>query len=147
MDDMLYVNDKEYRLLKLLGKGKGGYSYLAQIGQEYVVVKQIHHEPCPYYQFGNKIEAEWNDYQRLQSIGIPMPELLDIDRAAERIVKEYGERDVSPEQRLKDKDKRRAAYYRFYTDMKWGHAQNYDITLNSGTLGIDKCVAIIKQLY
>lgn len=66
---------------------------------------------------------------------------------AERIVKEYGERDVSPEQRLKDKDKRRAAYYRFYTDMKWGHAQNYDITLNSGTLGIDKCVAIIKQLY
>ena len=89
MDDMLYVNDKEYRLLKLLGKGKGGYSYLAQIGQEYVVVKQIHHEPCPYYQFGNKIEAEWNDYQRLQSIGIPMPELLDIDRAAERIVKEY----------------------------------------------------------
>ena len=66
---------------------------------------------------------------------------------AERIVKEYGERDVSPEQRLKDKDKRRAAYYRFYTDMKWGHAQNYDITLNSGTLGTDKCVAIIKQLY
>ena len=71
----------------------------------------------------------------------------DLSFRAERIVKEYGERDVSPEQRLKDKDKRRAAYYRFYTDMKWGHAQNYDITLNSGTLGIDKCVAIIKQLY
>lgn len=31
--------------------------------------------------------------------------------------------------------------------MKWGHAQNYDITLNSGTLGIDRCVSIIKQLY
>lgn len=71
----------------------------------------------------------------------------DLSFRAERIVKEYGERDVSPEQRLKDKDKRRAAYYRFYTDMKWGHAQDYDITLNSGTLGIDKCVAIIKQLY
>ena len=71
----------------------------------------------------------------------------DLSFRAERIIKEYGERDVSPEQRLKDKDKRRAAYYRFYTDMKWGHAQNYDITLNSGTLGIDKCVAINKQLY
>ena len=43
--------------------------------------------------------------------------------------------------------KRRAAYHRFYTDMKWGHAQNYDITLNSGSLGIDKCVQIIKSLY
>lgn len=45
------------------------------------------------------------------------------------------------------KDKRRAAYHRFYTDMKWGHAQNYDLTLNSGTLGLDKCVEIIKSLY
>lgn len=66
---------------------------------------------------------------------------------ADRIVKVYGEREQSPEQRIRDKDKRRAAYHRFYTDMKWGHAQNYDLTLNSGTLGIDRCVEIIKELY
>lgn len=71
----------------------------------------------------------------------------DMKFRAERIVKEYGERAESPEQRLRDKDKRRAAYHRFYTDMKWGYAQNYDVTLNSGTLGIDKCVEIIRQLY
>ena len=71
----------------------------------------------------------------------------DLEFRAKRIVEEYGERDDSPEQRLRDKDKRRAAYHRFYTDMKWGHAQNYDITLNSGTLGIDRCVAILTSLY
>lgn len=71
----------------------------------------------------------------------------DMAFRAERIVKVYGERAASPEQRLKDKDKRRAAYHRFYTNMKWGHAQNYDITLNSGTLGIDRCVGIIRELY
>ena len=71
----------------------------------------------------------------------------DMKFRAERIVREYGEREESPEQRLKDKDKRRAAYHRFYTDMKWGHAQNYDITLNSGTLGIDACVRIIRELF
>ncbi len=71
----------------------------------------------------------------------------DMKFRAERIVKVYGERDESPEERLKDKDKRRAAYHRFYTDMKWGHAQNYDITLNSGTLGIENCVDIITKLY
>ena len=70
-----------------------------------------------------------------------------MEKRAERIVKEYGERPESPEQRLKDKDKRRAAYHRFYTDMKWGHAQNYDIFLDSGRLGIDKCVDILTQLY
>lgn len=66
---------------------------------------------------------------------------------SERIVKEYGERAASPEQRLKDKDKRRAAYHRFYTNMKWGYAKNYHIALNSGVLGIDQCVQVICQLY
>ena len=71
----------------------------------------------------------------------------DVAFRAKRIVEVYGEREQSPEQRIRDKDKRRAAYHRFYTDMKWGHAQNYDLTLNSGTLGIDRCVDIIKALY
>ena len=71
----------------------------------------------------------------------------DLDFRARRIVEVYGEREESPEQRLREKDKRRAAYHRFYTDMKWGHAQNYDLTLNSGTLGIDRCVQIITELY
>lgn len=71
----------------------------------------------------------------------------DMAFRADRIVKVYGEREESPEQRLRDKDRRRAAYHRFYTDMKWGHAQNYDLTLNSGTLGIDRCAEIIRSLY
>ena len=90
MPETVLVNGNAYSLLKLLGKGKGGYSYLAQMadGQQ-VVVKQIHHEPCGYYQFGNKIEAELRDYNHLQEIGIPMPRMLDVDTKAERIVKEY----------------------------------------------------------
>lgn len=65
----------------------------------------------------------------------------------ERIVREYGEREESPERRLKEKDKRRAAYHRFYTDRKWGHAQNYHICLDSGALGMDTCVDILVHLY
>ena len=71
----------------------------------------------------------------------------DMDFRARRIVEVYGEREQSPEDRLRDKDKRRAAYHRFYTDMKWGYAQNYHLTLNSGVLGIDQCVNIITSLY
>ena len=70
-----------------------------------------------------------------------------VDKRAERIVKVYGERGESPEKRLKDKDKRRKAYYHFYTDMEWGKAQNYHISLDSGALGIEKCVEIIAGLY
>lgn len=71
----------------------------------------------------------------------------DMAFRAKRIVEVYGEREESPEQRLRDKDKRRAAYHRFYTNMKWGYAQNYHITLDSGVLGIDRCVDIISGLY
>ena len=73
--------------------------------------------------------------------------VADLAFRANRIAKVYGERDQSPEERLRDKDKRRAAYHRFYTNMKWGYAQNYHLTLDSGTLGIDQCVDIIARLY
>ena len=71
----------------------------------------------------------------------------DMKFRAKRIVKVYGEREQSPEERLRDKDKRRAAYHRFYTNMKWGHAQNYHLTLDSGALRIDKCADIIVELF
>ena len=71
----------------------------------------------------------------------------DKDFRMNRIIKVYGETDIPTEQRLKEKEKRRAAYHRFYTNMKWGQSKNYDITLNIGTPGIDKCAEIIKNLY
>lgn len=89
--ERMQVNGREYEIIKLLGKGKGGYSYLALDGERKVVVKQIHHEPCDYYQFGDKLASELRDYRRLRDAGIPMPELLDVDIPGERIVKEYIE--------------------------------------------------------
>ena len=71
----------------------------------------------------------------------------DMAFRAKRIVEVYGEREQAPEERLRDKDKRRAAYHRFYTDMKWGCAQNYHLTLDSGVLGTDKCAKLIAELF
>ena len=85
------VDHRDFQVLKQLGKGKGGYSYLVTDGDNRYVLKQIHHEPCDYYQFGNKMEAELRDYRRLQAVGIPMPRLLDADMENERILKEYVE--------------------------------------------------------
>ena len=89
MKNIMLVNQTEYNIIKLLGHGKGGYSYLAERDGTYYVLKQIHHEPCDYYTFGNKIEAERNDYQRLLQTGIRIPRMLDIDIPNERILKEY----------------------------------------------------------
>ena len=49
------VNNREFKIIKFLGKGKGGYSYLVDNDNKKFVVKQIHHEPCDYYKFGYEI--------------------------------------------------------------------------------------------
>lgn len=89
MENILSVNENTYNIHKLLGHGKGGYSYLAEKDGAFYVLKQIHHEPCSYYTFGNKLESEIRDYHTLLDTGIPMPKLLDVDVPRERIVKEY----------------------------------------------------------
>ena len=86
---MMTVNDVEYNVIKLLGKGKGGYSYLVTNGTTQYVLKQIHHEPCEYYTFGDKLQAELHDYETLRRIGVPIPRLLAVDTSQERILKEY----------------------------------------------------------
>lgn len=99
------INGKKYQTVKLLGKGKGGYSYLVADLEKLYVIKQIHHEPCKYYTFGNKLEAELNDYKRLKEVGVPMPEMLEVDVGNERILKEYIEGDSVFDLLLKDKMK------------------------------------------
>ena len=89
--DTMTVNEKEYTVLRLLGKGKGGYSYLVTDGAGEYVLKQIHHEPCDYYTFGDKLGSELRDYETLKKVGIPMPELLDVDAEQERLLKTYIE--------------------------------------------------------
>ena len=89
MKETMSVNGKIYYIVRFLGRGKGGYSYLAEREGKKYVLKQIHHEPCDYYTFRNKIEAEKNDYERLVKAGIRVPEMYEIDMQQERILKEY----------------------------------------------------------
>ena len=103
--ESMNVNNKLFRIIKLLGKGKGGYSYLATDGERKYVLKQIHHEPCEYYQFGNKIEAEIRDYERLKQLRIRMPQMYDVDISNERILKEYIEGETIAELALKSEIK------------------------------------------
>ena len=67
----------------------------------------------------------------------------DIPFRADRIVRLYGESEKSPEARLQEKDKRRRVNYHHYTGRNWGQAQNYDLCLDTGVLGIEQCTDII----
>ena len=70
----------------------------------------------------------------------------DMDYRADRIVRLYGESEKSPEARLQEKDKRRRVNYQHYTGRTWGNATNYDLCLNSASLGIENCIDLIVNL-
>ncbi len=94
METTMTVCTREFTVLKLLGKGKGGYSYLVADGAEKYVLKQIHHEPCDYYTFGDKLASELRDYETLHRLGLPLPRLLEVDADRERLLKEYIDGDT-----------------------------------------------------
>ena len=70
----------------------------------------------------------------------------DMDFRADRIVRLYGESEKSPVARLQEKDKRRSLNYQHYTGRTWGDADNYDISLNTAVIGVEKAAEIILDL-
>ncbi len=68
----------------------------------------------------------------------------DLEKRVERI-KGLGVTD-DPEFFIREKDEQREDYYNHFTEMDWGEPHHYDICLNSGALGIDKCVEILSTL-
>lgn len=68
------------------------------------------------------------------------------DFRAERIVRLYGESEKKPEERLTDKAGRRKVHYKHFTGREWGKCQNYNLSMDSGKIGIERCVSVITGL-
>lgn len=60
-----------------------------------------------------------------------------------RALEEYGEIEEYIDEFMHQTDKRRRIHYENYTNQKWGARENYDLMLNSGQLGVDKCIALL----
>ena len=50
---------------------------------------------------------------------------------------------VKAEEILRKADKQRASYYNYYATGTWGDVNNYDLCVDTGTLGIEGCVDLI----
>lgn len=63
----------------------------------------------------------------------------------QRVCKLYNVNESDAVKMINDTDKRRRTNYNFYTDQKWGMADNYTLSLNSSQIGYPKCESIIMQ--
>jgi cytidylate kinase len=77
------------------------------------------------------------------------PDLISVfvhandDFRAERVAAEYKVSDAKAREMLVKTDKKRASYYNFQSDKKWGMASSYNLCLESSSLGIDRSVELI----
>ncbi len=119
--------------------GMSAYDYLWVV-QRNAILEIVEKEPCVIV--GRCADFILKDRSDAMHVFIHAP----VPARAERIVRLYGESEKKPEDRLKDKDSKRAINYKHFTGGTWGDCNNYDLCLNSETFGIEKCVDIIVEM-
>ena len=69
----------------------------------------------------------------------------DINHRIERAKNDYHLKAPNLKESILKSDKKRATYYNYYSDMKWGQKENYHLMLNSDSIGIDHSVELLKD--
>jgi len=109
---------------------------------QFDTIKKIASEgPCVIV--GRCADYALSEYQNCLHVFIHADEKSKI----RHIMEKHG--DVTTEQKARDmmikKDKQRQSYYNYYSSKKWGRADSYDLTINSGILGEDGTVKLLIQ--
>lgn len=66
------------------------------------------------------------------------------DRIA-RIMSRHSVKEKTAKDMMNKEDRKRQSYYNYYTGKKWGRADTYDLSVDSGKLGITGTVKLISQ--
>ena len=69
----------------------------------------------------------------------------DKDSRIKRIMNRFDLNEQKAKDMMNKKDKQRQSYYNYYSSKKWGHADSYDLCINSALLGIEGTRDLIVQ--
>jgi len=67
----------------------------------------------------------------------------DLASRIKRATEQYGLSPVKAGDEINKIDKQRATYYRYYSEKKWGRAENYDLSVYSDSIGLEACTDLI----
>ena len=69
----------------------------------------------------------------------------DVNERAKRIAKLENISESDARVLIYKNDKKRANYYNYYTSLKWGKSDNYNLMIDTGALGIEGAAKIIGE--
>ena len=71
--------------------------------------------------------------------------LGDMDERLKCLERRQGLDESAARKKIKEVDKDRSSFYKYYSDQVWGDAQNYDLCINSSRLGVEGTVKVIMD--
>lgn len=89
---------------------------------------------------GRAADFVLKDYDNVMSVFVHANEEFNLARAMER----NSMTETEMKKFIEKTDKYRAEFYKHYTGREWTDARNYDLCLDSGKLGFEKCVEEMK---
>lgn len=101
---------------------------MAREGKSFVVV-------------GRCAESKLKKFPALISIFV----LADFETKIERVKERYQISEEEAKQEIKRVDWKRKSYHNYYCKGKWGDSRNYDLTINSSKLGIEKTIDLLEK--
>ena len=109
---------------------------------QFDAIKKIANE-APASLVGRCADYALEGYPNLLSVFIH----ADLNARIKRIAKKYDLTDAKAKDLIIKTNKKRASYYNYYTDKRWGDADSYDVCLDSSVLGLEGTAeAIIKLI-
>ena len=76
---------------------------------------------------------------------VPIFILADKDVKLKRIMELHNLSENEAKVMIHRENRKRKDYHNYYSEVKWGDSRNYDLSINSGRLGIDRTVDLLEQ--
>lgn len=121
-----------------------GYSNSPQENIAYMQFKHLRKRASEGKSFvvvGRCAEEALKEYNGLITIFV----LGDMDKKIARIMKLHNVSEKKAKKMIIEQDKKRKAYHNYFCEGKWGHSQNYDISINSSKLGVEATVEMLQD--
>lgn len=128
---------------KLFYRTVSGYSNAPQdnvANMQFNYLRKMAEDGKSFVIVGRCAETKLRDFPCMVSIFV----LGDKDAKTKRIVEKYELSEHEAQQLMQKEDRKRKSYHNYYCDGKWGDSRNYDFSINSSKLGIEKTTDIIE---
>lgn len=109
------------------------------VAQSRIIRKLAEKGPCVIV--GRCADYVLRDFSNVFNVFVHSP----VEDRIKRVVGEYGISPEDAEQEVRQVDRGRANHYRTYTGREWRDPLHYDLCLDSSTLGVENCAAMIAE--